>query len=195
MEPPRPPVQPAAMNRLALLGFFLVVTTAAVAAEDFWSQLTPEERAGAGLDQLTPAQQAALDRLADRYAREGARREVEVVKAAAKKETADAVREVREKVKAEAKAEAKKQKAENAGLAARDDDETIRTRIVGDFRGWSGHTTFKLENGQTWQQDGGESRFFPKMTDPDVELVPSKWAGWKMTLVKEGLWIRVKRIH
>ena len=183
------------MKQLILLGLFLALAGSVCAADQFWQQLTPAERAAAGLDQLTPEQKAVLDQLAERYAKEGARHEVEVVKAKAKEETVAAVRQAREEAKAEIKTEVRKQKIENAGLAARDDDETIRTHIDGDFRGWSGNTTFKLANGQVWQQTDKEIRFFPKMTDPEVELVPSKWAGWKMQIVTEGLWVRVKRVR
>lgn len=178
------------MKQLTLLGLCLALAGAAPAADKFWQQLTPAERAAAGLDQLTPAQQAALDQLAGRFAKEGARHAVEAVQAEAKAEVVVAVKQARE----EAKAEVRKQKIENAGLAARDDDEIIRTRISGDFRGWTGNTTFHLENGQVWQQTDKENRFFPRMTGPEVELVPSKWAGWKMTIVKEGLWVKVKRV-
>lgn len=186
------------MKRLSLLGLCLALAGAVPAADKFWQQLTPAERAAAGLEQLTPEQQGALDRLAERYAQEGARRAAEIVQAEAKAATVAAVQQAREaariEAKAESKAEARRQKIADAGLAAREDDEIIRTRISGEFRGWTGHTTFRLENGQVWQQADKENRFFPKMVDPEVELAPSKWAGWKMTLVQEGLWVKVKRI-
>lgn len=76
--------------------------------------------------------------------------------------------------KAEVVVESRKQKIANAGLAARDDDETICTCIVGDFRGWTRRTVFTLENGQVWQQTDKEDRFFPKQVNPAVELIPSK---------------------
>ncbi|MBI2813262.1 MAG: hypothetical protein HYX71_03150 [Opitutae bacterium] len=182
------------MKQFRLLGLGLALVGAAPAADKFWQQLTAEERARAGLDQLTPGQQAALDELAGRFAREGARHQVAAAQAQAKAEAIAAVQQAREQARADAKSEARRQKVENAGLAARDDDETIRTRISGDFRGWTGHTAFPLENGQVWQQTDKESRFFPKMVNPEVELVPSKWGGWKLTVVKEGLWVKVKRI-
>ena len=71
----------------------------------------------------------------------------------------------------------------------------MRTRILGDFRGWTGRTTFTLANNQVWQQEGGDNCFFPKMVDPEVEIRPARLGGWKLTLLKEGLWIRVKRIR
>jgi hypothetical protein len=179
------------MKRFALVLLFLSCGSLALAADQFWQQLTPAERAAAGLDQLSPEQRAALDRLAERYAKEGARQAVEVVKA----ETAVAVKQAREEAKAQVKAEARKQKIENAGLAARDDDEVIHTRIAGDFRGWAGGTVFKLQNGQVWQQTDKEDRFFPNMPDTEVALIPSKLIGWKMEVVKEGLAVKVKRIR
>lgn len=175
-----------AMKRLMLVVLFLVSGRLALAEDKFWQQLTAEERAAAGVDQLTPAQKAALDRLADRYAKEGARQAVAVAKVQAKQEG-----------KAEALAEVKEKKKVTIGLPPREDDETemFRTQIVGDFRGWSGHSIFKLANDQVWQQENTESRFFPKMVNPDVEIRPAHLGGWKMTLLQEGLEIRVKRIR
>lgn len=205
-----------------ILALLCLLTTSANAADpSFWSQLTPEERKAAGVDQLTPEQQAALDQLAQRFTHEGARKEVEVVKAQAKVDTAEAVKrahdeaiaeraaaikQAKEEAKAEAKEaarkarddakeEARKKKIANAGLAARDDDEVIKTRILGRFRGWDGHTTFTLENGQVWQQSNPDMKFFPGLVDPEVELIPGGWAGWKLMVVSEGLWCKVKRVQ
>jgi hypothetical protein len=124
--------------------------------------------------------------LAARFAKEGARQAVEVAKVKAKEEG-----------RAEARATAQEKKKATIGLAPREDDETevVRTRILGDFRGWAGQTSFTLANGQVWQQVDTEKRFFPKMTEPEVEIRPSRFGGWKMTLLKEGLWVRVKRIR
>jgi hypothetical protein len=204
-----------------LLALFCLVSIAAWAdVPSFWSQLTPEERKAAGVDQLTPEQQAALDQLAQRYTHEGARKEVEVVKAQAQVETAEAVKKARDEViaektaaikqareeakaeakdaarkaKEEAKEEARKKKIANAGLAARDDDEVIKTRILGKFTGWEGNTVFTLENGQVWQQSDRDLKYFPGLVDPEVELIPSSWAGWKLKVVSEGLWCKVRRI-
>lgn len=155
-------------------------------AGDFWQQLTPEEREAAGYDQLSPEQRATVEKLAIRFAEQRAK---PAISAAQEK--------AREEGRAQAEAKALEKKRASIGLAPREDDETevVRTRILGQFRGWTGHTTFKLANDQVWQQDQPENRFFPLMMDPEVEIRPSRFGGWKMTLLKEGLWIRVKRIH
>jgi hypothetical protein len=81
-----------------------------------WAEkwLRPEGKKAAGIDQLTPEQQAALGRLAQRFTQEGARKEVEVVKAQAQVETAEAVKKVQDDARAE-KSEAMKKRARRPG--------------------------------------------------------------------------------
>ena len=164
----------------------LVLAAPVLGAEEFWEQLTPDERKAAGYEQLSPEQRAAIERLAARFAEQRARPAIVVAREKAKEEG-----------RAEAQAANLEKKRANIGLAPKEDDETevIRTRISGEFRGWKGRTTFRLANDQVWVQETVESRFFPLMIDPEVEIRPSRLGGWKMTLLKEGLWIRVKRVH
>jgi hypothetical protein len=180
------PAQAAPMRSAKLFLAMAVLVAPVFGAEDFWAQLTPEERKAAGYDQLSPEQRAEIDRLAARFAEKRVRPAIVV-----------AQEKAREEGRAEAQAANLEKKRANLGLAPREDDETevIRTRILGDFRGWSGRTVFKLANDQVWQQDQSDNRFFPLMVDPEVEIRPSRLGGWKMTLLKEGLWIRVKRIR
>lgn len=163
-----------------------VLVAPVLGADDFWEQLTAEERKAAGYEQLTPEQRAVIERLAGRFAEQRVRPAIMVAREKAKEEG-----------RAEAQAANLEIKRANLGLAPREDDETevIRTRINGEFRGWKGRTSFKLANEQVWVQETAESRYFPLMMDPEVEIRPSRLGGWKMTLLKEGLWIRVKRIR
>jgi hypothetical protein len=175
---------------------FLVLATivnASMAADvSFWQQLTPEERRAAGVDQLTPGQQAVLNQLAGRFAREGARQ----VREEAKAEVRDQVKkEVREEVKRELKTEQKVHEEARLGLPAEYKDATIRSRIVGKFNGWSGATVFQLNNGQTWvQTDSSADLWIPTVENPEVEIRSSKIGGWKLYLVENGFWLRVRRV-
>lgn len=163
----------------------VVITTAGWAAEtDFWTQLTPAERAAAGLDTLTPAQQEKLNALAGRFAREGARQAIEVAKVEAKAEA-----------KAEAVKLVKQQEQARVGLAPAG-EEVVASRIAGEFRGWTGQTLFRLENGQTWvQTDKSESNFLPVQPGPEVEIRKSGMGGWKLQILPQGRWVRVKRVN
>jgi hypothetical protein len=61
--------------------------------------------------------------------------------------------------------------------------ETIESRIDGDFEGWEGRTTFKLTNGQVWQQVGYEYTFDYKF-NPKVSIVSTQ-DGYQMQV--EGM--------
>lgn len=166
----------AGMKSLFLAVLFLLGGGRALAADSFWSQLTPEERADAGLAGLTPVQQAALDRLAARFAEQGAR-------------------QAREEATAEVAAQAREEARSRIGLTPPENEQIIRSRIKGQFKGWTRHQLFLLENGQRWKVVDNESRWFPTMTDPEVEIEPGILGSWKLRLVSEGLWVRVRRVE
>ncbi len=193
-----------------------VLLGGAARAEDtgFWRQLTPEERRAAGVDQLTPEQQAALDQLAGRFAREGARKATEQTKEAMREQAREEVRaevkqevraevkqevreEVRSEVKQELKAAAKAKAVAQAGRPAAEEESRVevRSRIVGDFNGWSGRTVFRLENGQVWVQSDSSDRYWmPTVKNQEVVIRPSKLGGWKLYLGENGAWVRVRRL-
>jgi len=169
------------MKRLAILGLFLALGGAALGADNFWQQLTPEERRAAGVDQLAPEQQVALDRLAARFATEGARQAVDVAKT-----------EIRAKVEKEVK---KREEARVGLVNPKDEVGLIATKIAGTFKGWSGQTLFRFENGQTWvQDDKSDSYWVPAQPGPEVEIRRSNFGGWKMSL-PDGRWVRVRRVN
>jgi hypothetical protein len=185
---------------LAWLLLAMAMTTTGAAEAGFWRQLTPEERRAAGVEQLTPEQQAALDALAARYAREGARQVREQVKQEVREEAraearAQVTPEVREEVRRELKAGEKAHEEARLGLPAEEKDAVITSRIVGRFNGWSGDTVFQLANGQTWvQANGSDNLWLPTMENPAVEIRAAKLGGWKLYLKDKGFWLRVRRV-
>ena len=179
-----------------LRGFVLLLTVAVAAGQaaepGFWQQLTPEERRAAGLDRLTPEQQAALDQMVGRFSREGAR---QVREQARQDLRAEVKEEVRAEVKREVKAEEKTVTQAKAGLPEEKHDEVIRSRIVGEFNGWSGASVFHLENGQVWaQSNSSDTIWLPTMVNPEIEIRPSKLGGWKLYVSSGGYWVRVRRV-
>ena len=72
-------------------------------------------------------------------------------------------------------------------------DELISSRIISDFTGWNGRTTFVLENGQTWQQRmDGNYRFTG--ADTRVTIKRGFMGLYRMELVATGRWIGVRRV-
>ncbi len=205
------------MKKLLVLGCCGWLALTGLAAESFVQQLTPDERRAAGLDQLTPAQQAALDQLAERYAKEGAQvtearvreeAKVEVAKAheetqaevAKAHEAAQAeVAKAREETKVQVETETKKKQAAAVGLAPPKAaaEEAVRSQIKGAFEGWSGRTLFTLENGQTWvQTDTHDLYVTPPVQGQVVEIRHSSIGGWKLFLMPGGgRWVRVRRVN
>lgn len=175
---------------------FCLLVASAFASESFWQSLTPEQRARAGLENLTPEQQAALDALAERYV---SQQTDHAVTHAREKAIAEVRAVAKAEAKAEVKAELEAEKKANLGLApkpAAADTETIHARIAGNFRGWGPGTTFRLDNGQVWVADSSaETRFFGLRENAEVEIRPAPFGTWKLYLVSEGLWVRVKRVQ
>ena len=68
----------------------------------------------------------------------------------------------------------------------------IQSRIVGPFTGYTGRTTFTLENGQVWAQAQRDTGAFKKIDSPPVLILKDK-VGYRM-YVAGGSDIRVQRI-
>lgn len=66
----------------------------------------------------------------------------------------------------------------------------IRSKIISDFRGWSGNTIFELQNGQVWKQDKYQYKYFYAYR-PNVIIAK---IGTHFTMLVKGRSIRVKRL-
>ena len=72
--------------------------------------------------------------------------------------------------------------------------ESIASRIQGEFRGWSGDTVFRLENGQIWRQRVGGKYRSAMRTNPDVVVERGRF-GYYLKMVESGRSVGVKRIQ
>jgi hypothetical protein len=74
--------------------------------------------------------------------------------------------------------------------------DVVISNIAGEFKGWSGGTTFTLENGQVWQQsEGGELVGIKALMNPKVTIRPSIIGdNWKLQVQGYNSVVRVKRI-
>ncbi len=72
--------------------------------------------------------------------------------------------------------------------------EQIRSTLKGEFRGWGGNTTFRLANGQVWQQRVGGRYRSPKRVEPEVVIERGRF-GYYLKLVETGRAVGVKRIR
>jgi hypothetical protein len=72
-------------------------------------------------------------------------------------------------------------------------EQPLESRLVGDFSGWSGHTTFTLENGSRWtQQDSSDiTPYSPKLHAPKVKIKPAAMNGFWLEIEGVGNRVRV----
>jgi hypothetical protein len=178
----------------------LCTATSSMAAPTFESldkAMTADERVKSGIDSLTAQQREFLNSwLKARY---GEPAQVE----ASEPDTA-IVRTPATSVTTEADAQAIETEVERrvaAKLAATKtgkdnpkDDMPLEARLVGDFKGWTGKTVFRLDNGQVWRQRSA-STYRHKGSDMRVRFEQNWMGGWQMEVLSTGKSVLVKKMR
>ena len=178
----------------------LCTATCSIAASTFESldkAMTPDERVKSGIDSLTAQQREFLNSwLKARY---GEPAQVE----ASEPDTA-IVRTPATSVTTEADAQAIETEVERrvaAKLAATQtgkdnpkNDMPLEARLVGDFKGWTGKTVFRLDNGQVWRQRSA-STYRHKGSDMRVRFEQNWMGGWEMEVLSTGKSVLVKKMR
>lgn len=72
--------------------------------------------------------------------------------------------------------------------------QAIDAHIAGPLDGWLGKTTFKLDNGQVWQQAESGMRTDLGLNNPPVRIKPMMLGSWLMYVEGCGCSLRVRRI-
>lgn len=175
---------------IALLGL-----QAASQAGEFAKTLTPDNLRASGLTKLTPEELAQLEALVEAYKTGAVEKAVVAAPppptpSPAPAPAPNAVPEVRKGVlpdwvgalitlKRTENVPAKKQQA-------------LESRIAGNFDGWSGHTNFKLENGQIWTLANNEESYVwvPALKSPKVKIFPASFGTFWLEV--EGVTQRVR---
>ena len=160
-----------AMLTSLCLSFLLwpAAVTAAAPFVDVEQRLSAEQREATGIDTLTSAQLALLNRIL-------------------RDDAAKAVERVRAEVTAEA------ERAPGPGHLAGLDDGPIESRIEGAVEGWAPGTVFRLANGQQWKVLKGEVALRAPLDAPDVIVVPGVAGRWFLQVTEDMPKARVYRI-
>jgi len=136
-------------------------------------RLSREEMHEAGLDTLTPAQLAALNRLLVEKA---------ATPAAAPAPTAAATDQSAD------------QSADQSHTYIGLDDKPILSRVKGSVAGWEPGTVFSLENGQQWKVLKGSMKLRAPVQAPEIVLVPGIAGRWFLQVDEDLPKARVYRI-
>ena len=73
-----------------------------------------------------------------------------------------------------------------------DETDQITSRILGEFKGWSGYTKFQLENGQVWQQSS-EGLLIVRINNPTVIIKKSFFGTYSLNVEGINSSIKVRR--
>tara|TARA_B000000460_G_C21363926_1_gene326606 strand:+ start:53 stop:610 length:558 start_codon:yes stop_codon:yes gene_type:complete len=109
-----------------------------------------------------------------------------------------ATQEVREESVADESTEVVSQKIDQFGnerIAQADEEpDQITSRILGEFKGWSGYTKFQLENGQIWQQSN-EGLLIVRINNPTVTIKKSFFGTYNFNVEGVNSSVKVRRIQ
>lgn len=181
------------LSLVAVLGIALPLS----AAEDslgIEKLMSAQERAETGIDSLSPAELEALNSWLQNNDIGESRnsRAAEVVSAA--RGGATAAPAVIEATATPEEAEVQADAVADDGFGQPRERREINSRISGEFNGWTGRTTFRLDNGQVWQQRRGR-RWKITLDNPEVTIKENFLGAYEMEVVAEGRSIGVRRIR
>jgi hypothetical protein len=131
---------------------------------DVQDSMTADEFKAAGLDKLSAEELKSLNAWLQGY------RQTAETKAA-ENATAKANAEIQKKITPDIK-------AQMAG--------GILTRVAGEFKGLTGHTVIKLDDGSVWKQANADDRYRAQVTNSPPVKVTHTGFGYKMRIVGTG---------
>lgn len=172
------------MRAVLLSAALLTIAGAACAADPrpIERRFTPAQLREAGLDTLSPAQLAALNRLLREEAT------ATVANASAPDATGSTAA-------APVAAPVAPDPVRDAGLMEGASDGPIKSRLVGRVEGWSPGTVFELDNGQQWRVLKGAMTLRTPLERPQIEVVPGVSGRWFLQVDPDLPKARVQRIR
>jgi len=182
-------VRPSILTIALFLSLPLAANTADQPPSNIEQRLSTEQMHATGLDTLSPAQLALLNRLLNE---EAAKHEEARATAHAAKETQSvAATSTAAPVAAAAKTgPSEEQNSSFIGF----NDKPITSRVVGAVSGWSPGTEFKLENGQTWKVLKGTVDMGKTLQAPEIQVIPGFAGRWFLQVDENLPKARVYRI-
>lgn len=156
------------LRRLALCAAIAMAAPASAQSNlaDVQQRFTPTEMHETGLDTLSPAQLAALNRL---------------------------LREKAVPANPPASAQRRTDGDTNRGYIGLDDT-PIHSRVKGTVEGWEPGAVFVLENGQRWKVLKGTMKLRKSLQAPDIVVVPGIAGRWFLQVDEDMPKARVYRI-
>lgn len=178
---------------LLALGFSLPLVAAEFRGLE--REMSAEERARTGVDRLTAEQRSALDAwLKQRFAAEAAAAAAPAASGQAPVTSSTAATASPAAPQPMAVKEALNDPSQMGFTHYTGERREFTARITGSFRGWTGRTLFRLDNGQVWQQSESAS-YAIELDNPEVRLRPKAMGSWMLVLKHNNRGVRVRRVE
>jgi hypothetical protein len=173
------------MKLILVCGVILAAGVAVVSADEpgFSQRLSPGDFAAAGLNKLSPAELARLDKLVqDAHSNAAAAQAA----AEAKERQAEADAKAARAAQAEAEKKAQGFLAKTRALllpGAQIEYQPLESRVVGSVNGWEIGTIFTLANGQRWQVERNTTDYYgDTVQNPKATIFPAPISGFKIQI-------------
>lgn len=157
------------------------IAPAASAQQSLQQRMTAEEFRATGLEKLSAAELANLERWLQRQVQEEA--------SAA---TGAAVQQAREEAREQARREVAEQSA--GRREAPPANEAVHSRIAGEFNGFGSGRKYTLENGQVWEQVDAARLEGVRATNPAVTVAPGFFGAWYLRIDGYNTRAKVRRV-
>lgn len=172
------PIASPVVIRLSIFLLACLLCAGAAAQESFSSleeRMTAEEFREAGLDKLSEAELAALNRwIRMRSLAEG---------------------EVPDEYRQAGSGDGQRSGEDRRGFQDSGRDAPIEARIQGSFSGWTGNTRFELDNGMVWRQAEAGQFAMPATENPQVTISPGMFGAWYLSVEGYSRRVRVERVR
>ncbi len=171
----------AAIKRIAAVLACLTFALSETAGGDFTQTLNSEDMRSTGLAKLTQEELLQLEIRVERY-----KAGVATTSVNAKTATAPAAQPPSKSTKILPSWVGALVTLERVGNQP-DKSDAMESRLTGKFAGWSGRTSFELENGQRWVQANNDTyAYTPTLESPKVEIYPASLGTY---------WLEIEGIH
>lgn len=166
--------------RLLIVAVALACTAPAMAQQGIQQQMSADEFRAAGLDKLSAAELANLDRWLQRQVQQ---------------ETSVAVEQAVEQGREEGREQALQQSQAAGPPAPSAPTGPVNSTVNGTFNGFGRGQRYTLANGQVWEQTDAARLEGVRLDNPQVVISPGMFGVWYMRIEGYNTRAKVRRVQ
>ena len=166
--------------RLLIVAVALACAAPAMAQQGIQQQISADEFRAAGLDKLSAAELASLDRWLQRQVQQ---------------ETSVAVEQAVEQGREEGREQALQQAQAGGPPLPAPPATAVNSTLSGNFNGFARGQRYTLENGQVWEQTDAARLEGVRLDNPQVVISPGMFGTWYLRVEGYNTRAKVRRVQ